>query len=58
MKKCSLCNEIKKCVCLCSNCHDEFHYFYGDHPNDPVEALTKYLEGDLNDRNSVHEVAN
>lgn len=20
-------NEIKKCVCLCSNCHREFHYF-------------------------------
>ena len=20
-------NEIKKCVCLCSNCHREFHHF-------------------------------
>ena len=36
--------EVKKCVCLCSNCHDEFHYFYGAHPNDPVNALKKYLE--------------
>ena len=35
--------EIKKCVCLCSNCHDEFHYFYGVKPEHPVEALTKYL---------------
>ena len=20
-------NEIQKCVCLCANCHREFHYF-------------------------------
>lgn len=36
-------NEIKKCVCLCSNCHDEFHYFYGSNPDNPEEALKKYL---------------
>lgn len=35
--------EVKKCVCLCSNCHDEFHYFYGDKPENPVEALEEYL---------------
>lgn len=38
--------EIKKCVCLCSNCHDEFHYFYGQKPKDPVGALKQYLEED------------
>ncbi len=35
--------EVKKCVCLCSNCHDEFHWFYGRHPKNPVESLTEYL---------------
>lgn len=43
-KKRQLCEkEVKKCVCLCSNCHDEFHYFYGSHPKDPVNALKEYL---------------
>lgn len=43
-KKRELCEEeVKKCVCLCSNCHDEFHYFYGAHPEDPVNALKEYL---------------
>ena len=36
--------EVKKCVCLCSNCHDEFHYFYGKHPKDPVNAIKEYLK--------------
>lgn len=36
-------NEIKKCVCLCSNCHDEFHYFYGGKPKEPIKALEEYL---------------
>lgn len=35
--------ELSKCVCLCSNCHDEFHYFYGDNPSNPVECLEEYL---------------
>lgn len=35
--------EVKKCVCLCSNCHDEFHYLYGGNPQNPVEALEEYL---------------
>ena len=41
--------EIKKCICLCSNCHDEFHYFYGKNPENPVEALNAYLRGELPD---------
>lgn len=36
--------EVKKCVCLCSNCHDEFHYFYGMNPEDPVNAIKEYLK--------------
>ena len=35
--------EVKKCVCLCSNCHDEFHYFYGKVPKSPKESLEEYL---------------
>jgi hypothetical protein len=35
--------EISKCVCLCSNCHDEFHHFYGKNPKNPVESLMEYL---------------
>ena len=38
-----LMNELKKCVCLCRNCHAEFHYFYGNNPKNPVEALQEYL---------------
>lgn len=41
--------EVKKCVCLCSNCHDEFHYFYGKVPAEPVKSLSEYLEKDLED---------
>lgn len=36
-------NEVKKCVCLCRNCHKEFHYFYGVKSEHPVEDLEKYL---------------
>lgn len=39
-----LVNEIKKCACLCSNCHDEFHYLYGSKPKEPVKALQEYLK--------------
>lgn len=35
--------EVKKCICLCSNCHDEFHYLYGAKPKHPVESLSEYL---------------
>lgn len=38
-----LIKEIAKCVCLCSNCHDEFHYFYGQKPSDPIKSLSEYL---------------
>ena len=44
-KKTEICEEeVKKCVCLCSNCHDEFHYFYGKNPEDPVNAIKEYLK--------------
>lgn len=44
-KKTKTCEEeVKKCVCLCSNCHDEFHYFYGANPEDPVNAIKEYLK--------------
>lgn len=35
--------EIKKCICLCANCHREFHYLYGIVPIDPVNQLAEYL---------------
>ncbi len=35
--------EIKKCVCLCKNCHWEFHYLYGKNPENPSAALREYL---------------
>ena len=38
--------EAKKCVCLCANCHTEFHHFYGKYPGDPVGALKEYLGRD------------
>lgn len=41
--------EVKKCVCLCSNCHDEFHYFYGKVPLEPVKSLSEYLQKDMED---------
>ena len=36
-------DEAKKCVCLCRNCHMEFHYLYGMKPPHPAEALQHYL---------------
>lgn len=36
--------EVKKCICLCANCHEEFHYLYGHKPEHPVEALEEYLK--------------
>lgn len=36
--------EVNKCICLCSNCHDEFHYFYGSkQQKTPIEDIEKYL---------------
>lgn len=37
--------ESKKCICLCANCHFEFHYIFGNEPKHPVEALQEYLKG-------------
>lgn len=37
-------NEVKKCICLCRNCHTEFHYIYGVTPKDPQKDLDEYLE--------------
>lgn len=48
-------NEIKKCVCLCSNCHDEYHYFYGKRPSNPVESLQEYLSDDWNYNDLINE---
>ena len=36
--------EITKCVCLCKNCHAEFHYIYGVAPLNPKENLEEYLQ--------------
>jgi hypothetical protein len=41
-----LVNELKKCVCLCRNCHAEFHWLYGNKPKQPVESLEEYLGED------------
>lgn len=38
--------EIEKCVCLCANCHTEFHHIYGQNPTEPRKCLEEYL-GDL-----------
>jgi hypothetical protein len=35
--------ELKKCVCLCANCHAEFHEKYGQKPDEPEEALNEYI---------------
>lgn len=40
--------EVSKCVCLCSNCHDEFHFFYGNKPQKPIDSLKEYLAGGYN----------
>ena len=36
-------NEVKKCVCLCKNCHFEFHSLYGIKPTNPEKSLVEYL---------------
>lgn len=38
--------EASKCVCLCSNCHDEFHHFFGKQPVEPTDAFEKYMNED------------
>lgn len=39
-------SEVKKCVCLCANCHAEFHHLYGNKPKNPVDDLKEYLGRD------------
>jgi hypothetical protein len=39
--------EAAKGVCLCSNCHKEFHWKYGNIPSKPKEALAEYLGRDF-----------
>lgn len=39
-------NEMSKCICLCHNCHQTFHYFYGHKPDNPVESLNEFLRDD------------
>lgn len=40
----TIADEVSKCICLCSNCHDEFHFFFGKKPSNPKEALKKFLD--------------
>lgn len=35
--------ETKKCICLCANCHIEFHHLYGSRPENPEKSLADYL---------------
>lgn len=40
--------EAKKCVCLCSNCHNEYHYFFGRKSmTNPSETLQQYISGEF-----------
>lgn len=43
----ALWKEASKCVCLCSNCHDEFHHFFGRTPVDPIGDFEKYMNEDF-----------
>lgn len=36
--------EAEKCVCLCANCHKEYHYLYGMQPEHPISTLDEYLK--------------
>lgn len=38
--------ELKKCICLCYNCHHTYHYFYGMRPDNPQESLQAFLSPD------------
>lgn len=35
--------EIKKCVCLCENCHRKFHHQHFYQIENPVEALKSFI---------------
>ena len=34
--------EMAKCVCICSNCHRDFHHQYGKNPKQPKAAWDEY----------------
>ena len=42
-----LLQEIAKCVCLCRNCHAEYHWLYGINPEHPIETLSEYVGCDV-----------
>ena len=39
-------SELGKVVCLCANCHREYHAFHGTNPKEPVTTLRDYLGKD------------
>ncbi len=47
VKEAKLKDEIKKCVCLCANCHKEFHHLYGKCPLNPIGSIEEYLGQEL-----------
>ena len=44
----NLLEESKKCVCMCCNCHTEYHFFFGKKPSNPELSLQNYLSEDFN----------
>lgn len=46
--------EIDKCICLCHNCHQTFHYFYGSKPDDPTQSLQEFLKEEWKPNIEVH----
>ena len=36
-------DEIGKCICLCDNCHREFHHLFYHKINNPIQNLENYL---------------
>ena len=36
--------EAAKCVCICSNCHRDFHHQYGKNPKQPKAAWDEYYK--------------
>lgn len=49
MGKVRIVEEAKKCICLCANCHEEFHFIFGHKPDNPIEALREYVGGGVLD---------
>ena len=48
--------EVKKCVCLCRNCHKEFHYFYGVKSEHPIEDLEEYFSSNPSKYSSMQDI--